>query len=97
MLIKILFGIFSCFIVDVKRFNFREDFTSLSTGQYVYARELGTYKKRQSEKKKVSLYKKGKWQKKKSYQIKTHAYQSVRPRDVRFTNQQKLRRMYRNC
>ena len=51
---------------------------------------------RQKRKQKKKPYQNKKWKKKKVFHERSWSYRSTRPKDARFSNQQKLRRMYRN-
>ena len=48
------------------------------------------------EKKKQRLYQKRKWAKRKVYAQKSFALKGTNPKDARYSNQRKIRRMFRN-
>ncbi len=62
--------------------------------QSVEIREFSDQK--QKQKKLIRKYKKGKFRKRKTYRPQFFKLKGGRPKDVRFSNQQKLRRMFRN-
>jgi hypothetical protein len=95
---KILFSLFTFFVVDVTRLRLEE--ASVSSLPVVSPEAIEDQRserqKRQAERKKQRLYDKNKWKKRRDYRERTYKYQSTKSRDSRYSNQKSLRRMYRN-
>ncbi len=92
---KILFSLFTFFVVDVTRLRSEEE--PVSSLPAVSIEDLRSERqKRQTERKKQRLYDKNKWKKRRDYRERTYKYQSTKSRDSRYSNQKSLRRMYRN-
>lgn len=97
---KLILAILSFYAVDVKRIH-RATSTVLVTPavgvELLYEEKKKRDTERKKERKQTRPYPKGKRRKKKQFAERKWSYQSSQPRDVRFSNQQKLRRMFRNC
>ena len=91
---KLIIGLLSFYTFDLKRRTFKDDFIPREESRI--ERMLETRKKREAEKKKTRLYDRRKWKKKRQYKEKSFKIQGTNPKDLRFSGQQKLRRMYRN-
>jgi Ni/Co efflux regulator RcnB len=91
---KFIIGLLSFYAFDVKRVSLKNDISFHQ--DEVIEREIETKKKRESEKKKTRLYEKHKWKRKKQYHEQTYKLKGTRPKDHRYSNQQKIRRMFRN-
>lgn len=93
LLRKIIIGILSFYFYDPKKY-FQKEINLESSEQIVLT--LEKKKKREEERRKSRSYKNKKWKKKKEYREKTFAIKGKEAKDKRFSNQQLLRRMYRN-
>lgn len=91
---KLIIGLLSFYAVEVQRY--REKHEGLQSFDTQVERLLEEEKKREQIKKKTKLYDKRKWKKKQQFRQKTFAMKGTNPKDVRFSNQQKIRRMFRN-
>ncbi len=90
---KLIIGLLSFYAVEIKRASVRGETPSF---EVKHERLYEAERRRETRRKKVRLYDKRKWKKKKQYKEKTFAYKGTNPKDVRFSNQQKIRRMFRN-
>lgn len=90
---KLVIGLLSFWAFEIRKTSRQIEF---SVNETVYEREIEDHKKREIKKRKERHYPKGKKRRKTDYKVKTYAYQDSRARDHRFSNQQKLRRMFRN-
>jgi len=91
---KLIIGILSFYAVEIRRASIKESQSSL--GEASIERLYESRKKREQERKKISLYDKRKWKERKKYHEKHYKLKGTRSKDQRYSNQQKLRRMYRN-
>ena len=82
------------YTVEIKRSSLRD--TGFIYNETSIEREYEVHKKRIQERKKTRLYDKRKWKRKKKYHEKHYKLEGSRPKDVRFSNQQRIRRMFRN-
>jgi hypothetical protein len=90
---KLIIGLLSFWAFEIKQSSRKFDYV---VTEIVYERELEDQKKRETKKRKERHYPKGKKRRKTDYKVKSYSYRESRPRDQRFSNQQKLRRMFRN-
>lgn len=89
---KFIIGLLSFYAVEVRRLNLRSvDINSLDTQI-----ERTFENKKKKEKKVETTYDNRKWKKKKKYIEKNFKIKGTNPKDHRFSNQKRLRRMYRN-
>jgi hypothetical protein len=89
---KLIIGLLSFYTFEIRRNSLKSElspFAEITTEQVYESRK-------KEEKKKTQKYVNPKWKKKKLYINQTFKLQGTRPKDVRFSNQQKLRRMMRN-
>jgi 4-amino-4-deoxy-L-arabinose transferase-like glycosyltransferase len=89
---KLIIGLLSFYAFEVKRSDLRNFDTQGSDTQIERIYES----RKRKLKKKEQTYDNRKWKKKKKYAQKTLKLQGVTPKDIRYSNQRKLRRMYRN-
>jgi Ni/Co efflux regulator RcnB len=91
---KFIIGLLSFYTFEIKRASIQDTGSVLSSTSI--ERLYESRKKREQERKKTKLYDKRKWKEKKKYREKHYKLKGTTPKDARFSNQQKLRRMYRN-
>lgn len=91
---KLIIGILSFYTVEIKRPLQEKSFDLFPSSSIELTYEA--QKKREKEKRKERLYDKRKWKQRKKYTERTYKIKGTRPKDVRFSNQQKIRRMFRN-
>ncbi len=91
---KLIIGILSFYAVEVRRVSIRDEGSSLNESQIEHLYEAR--KKREQERKKTKLYDKSKFQPRKKYHEQHYKLKGTNSKDSRYSNQQKLRRMYRN-
>lgn len=91
---KLVIGILSFYVVEVRRVSIKEEGSSLNESQI--ERLYEARKKREQERKKTKLYDKRKWKERKKYREKHYKLKGTRSKDHRYSDQQKLRRMFRN-
>lgn len=90
---KLIIGLLSFYAVEVRRVSSKGETPSFLVK---HERLHEAERRRETRKKKVRLYDKRKWKEKKQYKEKTFALKGKNPKDVRFSNQRKIRRMFRN-
>ncbi len=86
------------FIIGLLSFYYSE-LRSVQPGSRVSGQETVEFfweKKKQKEKKKSRPYDNRKWKKKKNYKEKSFSLKGTGAKDRRYSNQQLIRRMYRN-
>ena len=93
---KIIIGILSFYFYDPKA-NYRQKSFNTFDSEIVRTLENKKKSERGQERRKEKTYENRKWKKKKNFREKTFAIKGVQSKDVRFTNQKMIRRMYRNC
>lgn len=91
---KLIIGILCFYAVEVRRVSIRDEGSSLNESQIERLYEVR--KKREQERKKTRAYDKSKWKKRKKYREQHYKLKGTNSKDSRYSNQQKLRRMYRN-
>lgn len=91
---KLIIGFLSFYAVEVKRASLKNSKTTPI--QVERELELEIVKKREAKKQKTRLYDKRKWKKKQRFIEPAFKIKGTNPKDVRFSNQQKIRRMFRN-
>lgn len=91
---KLIIGLLSFYTVEIKRASLKDTGSPLSSTSI--ERLYESRKRREQVKKKTKLYEKRKWKERKKYHEKHYKLKGTTPKDARFSNQQKLRRMYRN-
>lgn len=89
---RLIIGLLSFYAFELRRNNLRGIQNPFSETQIVRIYES---RKRQL-KNKEKAYNNRKWKKKKSYLNPTFKLQGTNSKDIRFSNQKKLRRMFRN-
>ena len=90
---KLIIGFLSFYTIDVNRLQRRNQVLSQSTS-VEYSIEV--IRKKEQERRKKRSYKNKKWSERKKYQQKTFALKGTKAKDHRYSNQQKIRRMFRN-
>ena len=97
---KLVIGLLSFYAVEIKRSSLRsEDISSFDLfSSTSIEKSIGVEKKkrRESERKQTKLYDNRKWSKRRTYKEKSLKLQGSHSKDARYSNQMKLRRMYRN-
>lgn len=91
---KLIIGLLSFYVFDPKSAPHVQKL--INSIEYVIEREIEIVKKRRKEKKQSQKYDNRKYKKKHVYQKINFKISGTRAKDVRYSNQQKLRRMYRN-
>lgn len=91
---KLIIGLLSFYAFDFKRQASRED-VSWNASSFV-ERSVEEKKKKEAERKKIKLNERKKYIPKDPYVQKTLKIKGSNPKDLRFSNQKRLRRMYRN-
>lgn len=91
---KLIIGILSFYTFEIKRASLKEDGSSLNESRI--ERLYESRKKREQERKKTRLYDKRKWKEKKKYREKHYKLKGTRSKDARYSDQQKIRRMFRS-
>lgn len=90
---KFIIGLLSFYAVEIKRTKTKEEIPSFEVR---HERLFQTEQKREVRTKKVRLYDKRKWKKKRQYKERSFALKGSKPKDIRYSNQQRIRRMFRN-
>lgn len=90
---KLIIGIL-CFYTFDTRARFRNGSVSRFTNSIEYSIE--TTRKKEIERRKSRSYKNKKWAERKKYRHKSMSLKGTRAKDHRYSNQQKIRRMFRN-
>ena len=88
---KLIIGILSFYAFEVRRASLKEAHDPFTEQ---IERSYEDQKKR--EKKKEKTYDNSKWKKKRSFIDKSYKLRGSHSKDARYSNQRKLRRMYRN-
>lgn len=91
---KLMIGLLSFYAVEVRRVSIKEEGSPLNESQV--ERLYKVRKKREQERKKTRLYDKSKWKQRKKYHEQHYKLKGTNAKDARYSNQQKLRRMYRS-
>jgi hypothetical protein len=91
---KLIIGLLSFYAVEVRRVSIKEEGSSLNESQV--ERLYESRKKREQVRKQTRLYDKRKWKQRKKYHEQHYKLKGTNSKDSRYSNQQKLRRMYRS-
>lgn len=91
---KLIIGLLSFYAVEVKRASIKDH--ESHPLEIKTERLFEVERKRETKKRKIRLYDKSKWKKKKEYKEKQLSFKGTNPKEVRFSNQRKIRRMFRN-
>lgn len=93
LLRKFIVGLLSFYYVEVRTAFRRVEAGADESIERLYEKK----KQKNKEKKKERPYDNRKWKKRKKFREKTFSLRGGNPKDVRFSNQKSLRRMFRNC
>lgn len=92
---KLIIGLLSFYTFDIK---LRSDKNRAFFYYEIQCEKiLENTKRREIRRQKSRLYKNPKWKKKKKFQLKCFKLQGTHAKDIRFSHQKKIRRMYRNA
>jgi len=91
---KLIIGILCFYTIDT-RTRFRNSWVNRFTHSIEYSFE--TTRKKEIERRKSRSYKNKKWSERKKYKQKTFALKGTRAKDHRYSDQQKIRRMFRSA
>ena len=92
---KLIIGLLSFYAVEIKRSSFKDD--GVDTSSTIRVERLYESRKRREQVRRQSkLYDKRKWKEKKKYHEKHYKLKGSNAKDARYSNQQKIRRMFRN-
>lgn len=94
LLKKLIIGLLSFYAIEFKRASIKDDVEPFSGSRI--ERLYEARKKREQERKKNRLYDKRKWKEKKKYHEQHYKLKGTNSKDARYSNQQKIRRMFRN-
>lgn len=92
---KLIIGLLSFYAVEVKRSSIKKDEGTSLEIRHERLYEIG--KRREAKKRKTKTYDNRKWKKKTQFKERSFKISGTQPKDVRYSNQQKIRRMFRNC